>query len=211
MSAHVSVFHCSPTRWWTSGRSPKRAACPKNTPTVVRSAIPSGFSSVAGGLPDVPMDNECLSDGLDRQRQAPRGHADRNPVTFLLSHQRPPDRRVHRDSSRRRVALDRAHQVIRLGGAVVVGDIDGRSRPGDARMRFLDDLGAADHLLELVDAAVEETYLFLRLLILGVVLDISRLEGLLQALAGIEPTLQRDLEVALELLQPLRSQQNRFG
>ena len=71
--------------------------------------------------------------------------------------------------------------------------------------------GAADHLLQLVDAAVEEPDLFLRLLVLGVVLDVARLERLLQALAGLGAPLQRDLEVALELLQPLRSQQNRFG
>src|SRR5206468_842965 len=42
-------------------------------------------------------------------------------------------------------------------------------------------------------------------------LDVAGLERLLQALARLGAALQRDLQVALELFQPLRSQQYRFG
>ena len=78
-------------------------------------------------------------------------------------------------------------------------------------MRVLDDLGAADHLLQLVDAAVQKPDFFLRLLVLGVVFDVSRLEGFLQALAGLGAARESDLEIALELLEALGGQQNRFG
>ena len=78
-------------------------------------------------------------------------------------------------------------------------------------MRLPDDLGTSDHFLQLVDPAVEEPDLFLRLLVFGVVLDVARLKSLLQALARFGTPLERDLEIALELFQPLRSQQNRFG
>src|SRR5690242_1613914 len=74
-----------------------------------------------------------------------------------------------------------------------------------------DDLRAADHLLQLVDPAVEHAHLFLRLLVLWVVLDVARLERFLQPLARLGAPLQRDLQVALELLQALRGQQYRFG
>jgi hypothetical protein len=74
-----------------------------------------------------------------------------------------------------------------------------------------DDLGPPDHLLQLVDAAVEKTDLLLGLLVLGVVLDVAWLERFLEALACLGAPLQRDFEVALELFQPLWRQQDRFG
>src|SRR5260370_39800854 len=93
--------------------------------------------------------------------------------------------------------------------AIGVDDIDGGARSGDARVRLLDDLGAADHLLQLVDAAVEESDLFLRLLILWVVLDDAGLERLLQALARLAAARQRDFEDARDLLELLGRQHNR--
>ena len=77
-------------------------------------------------------------------------------------------------------------------------------------MWLLDDLCPADHLLQLVDAAVQETDLFLGLLVFGVVLDIARLECFLEAFAGFGAALQRDFEIALELFQPLGREQYRF-
>jgi len=78
-------------------------------------------------------------------------------------------------------------------------------------VRIPDDLGAADHLLELIDAGVQKSDFLFRLLVLRVVLDVARLERFLQALTGLGTPLQRDIEVALELLEPLRCQQDRFG
>src|SRR3989442_14704614 len=95
--------------------------------------------------------------------------------------------------------------------AIRVDDLDRRAGPGLARMRFLDDLGPSDHLLELVDPAVQETDLFLGVLVLVVVLDITRLERLLQALAGLGTPLERDFEIALELLEPLGREQYRVS
>src|SRR5712692_6423937 len=201
MSAHVATFHAVPVPlYWTIGRSPNRAACRKKIPTVVRSAIASGLRSWAVGL----------LDRLAAQRQRAGRNADRDAVALLLADERATHRRVDGDSSRRRIALDRADQVIGLRMAVRVDDINRGARSGDARVRLFDDLGAADHLLQLVDAAVEESDLFLRLLILGVVLDVAGLERLLQALARLGAARQRDFEVALELLEPLGREQNRF-
>ena len=78
-------------------------------------------------------------------------------------------------------------------------------------MRVPDDLCSPDHLLQLVDPAVEKSDLFLRLLVLGVVLDVARLEGFLEALARLGATARRNLEISLELLETLGRQQNRFG
>ena len=78
-------------------------------------------------------------------------------------------------------------------------------------MGLLDDRRAADHLLKLVDAAVEEAHLLLRLLVLRVVLDVAWLERLLQALTRFGATAQRDFEVALELFQPFGRKQYGFG
>src|SRR2546425_907451 len=82
-----------------------------------------------------------------------------------------------------------------------------RARPTGEPLK----MGPSDHLLELVDPAVQETDLFLGLLVLGVVLDITRLERLLQALAGLGTPLQRDFKIALELLEPLGREQYRFS
>src|SRR5581483_3614103 len=152
-----------------------------------------------------------LVDRLDREGEAALRHADRHLVALLLADQRAPDRRVHRDAAGGRVTFDPADEVIRLGLALGVDDVDRRARTRDARVRLLDDLGAADHLLQLVDPVVEETDLLLRLLVLRVVLDVTRLKGLLQALARLDTALLRNVEIALELFEPLGSQQNRFG
>ena len=45
----------------------------------------------------------------------------------------------------------------------------------------------------------------------GVVLDVTRLECVLEALTRLGTSLQSDLEIALELFQPLWSQQDRFS
>src|SRR5215472_8991549 len=152
-----------------------------------------------------------LLDRLDGEGQRSGGHAHGDPVALLVTHQRAPDRRVDGDASGRRIALHRADEVVRLALAFVVDDLDRRSGARHAGVRVADDLGAADHLLQLVDPAVQETDLFLRLFVLGVVLDVARLEGLLQSLARLAAPAQRDLEVALELLEPFRCQQYRFG
>src|SRR6266851_8420478 len=201
MSAHVAMLQDVPVPlWWTRGRSPNRSACRKKTPTVVRSAIASGSKSRAVGL----------LDRLDAQRQRSGWNADRDAVALLLADERATDRRVDRDPAGRRIALDGTDEVVGLRMAVGVDDVDRGARSGDARVRLLDDLGASDHLLQLVDTAVEEADLFLRLLILGVVLDVAGLERLLQALARLGPARQRNLKVALELLEPLGREQNRF-
>src|SRR5229473_1941371 len=97
MSAHVAMLHDAPaTLWWTRGRSPNRSACRKKTPTVVRSAIASGFRSWAVGL----------LDRLDAQRQRAGRDADRDPVALLFADERAADRRVDRDPAGRRIALD---------------------------------------------------------------------------------------------------------
>src|SRR5713226_7004194 len=153
----------------------------------------------------------CLLDRLDRKRERAGGNADRDAVALLLAHQRATDGRVDGDSAGGRIALDRAHQVVGLCLAVGVDDVDGRTRSGDARVRLLDDLRPPDHLLELIDAAVEEADLLLRLLVFRVVFDVARLERLLQARARLGTPLQRDLEIALELLQPGGREQYRYG
>src|SRR5207302_10404155 len=89
--------------------------------------------------------------------------------------------------------------------------VDRRTRLGRDRVSFFDDLRPDHHLLELVDPAVEAADLLLGLLVLRVVLDVARLESLFQALACLGAPLQRDREVALELLQPLWREQYRFG
>src|SRR5258708_7753840 len=109
------------------------------------------------------------------------------------------------------VALHGAYQLVGLRLSLVVDDLDRRARTHHARVRVLDDLRPADHLLELVDPAVEETDLLLRLLVLRVVLDVSRLKRLLEALARLDTAPQSDLQVAFELLEPLGSQQDRFS
>src|ERR1700693_3635162 len=166
-----------------------------------RAAIPSS---------DVRMDIVLLLHRFDGQRERARRHADGNLVALLLAHEGPSDRGFNRDAAGGWVAFDRPDQVVRLGRSFRVHHVDGRARAGDARVRLLDDLRPADHLLQLVDAAVEEADLLLRLLVLGVVFDVTRLERLLEALARFCTALQRDLEIALELLQPLGRQQNRF-
>src|SRR5258708_11680802 len=201
MSAQVAMLQDVPaTLKWTRGRSPNRSACRKKTPTVVRSAIASGFRSWAVGL----------LDRLDAQRQRAGRDADRDAVALLLADERATDRRVHRDPAGRGIALDRADEVVSLCMTVGIDDIDGGARSGDTRVRLLDDLRAAYHLLQLVDPAVEQSNLFLRLLILRVVLDVAGLERLLQALARLGAPRQSDFEVALELLKPLGRKQNRF-
>jgi len=101
--------------------------------------------------------------------------------------------------------------VVGLARALVVDDLDRRAGPGDAGVRVPDDLGATDHLLELIDPAVEKSDLLFRLFVLRVVLDVARLKRLLQALTGFGAAAQGDLEISLELLESLRGQQNRFG
>ena len=101
--------------------------------------------------------------------------------------------------------------MVGLALAFVIDHLDGGPGGGDARVRVPDDLGAADHLLQLVDPAIEQADLFFRLLVFRVVLDVPRLEGLLEPLPCVGAPSQRDLEIALELLQPLGSQQYRFG
>src|SRR5207248_2678141 len=90
-------------------------------------------------------------------------------------------------------------------------DADRRAGAGNAGVRVPDDLGATDHLLELIDPAVEKSDLLFRLFVLRVVLDVARLKRLLQALTGFGAAAQGDLEISLELLESLRGQQNRFG
>src|SRR5260370_26782209 len=93
-----------------------------------------------------------LLDRLDRKGERARRNADRDPVTLLLAHERATDGRVDGNTARGRVALDRSDQVIGLGLAVGVDDVDRRTRAGHARVRLLDDRRPPDHLLELVDA-----------------------------------------------------------
>src|SRR4029077_16356539 len=164
------------------------------------SATLSGFRSRAVGL----------LDRLDRKGERARGNADRDPVALLLAHECPTHRRVDGDAARGRIALDRAYEGVGLCLAVGLDGVARRTGPGHARVRLLDDLRASDHLLELIDAAVEEADLLLRLLVFRVVFDVAGLECLLQALAGLGTPLQRDLEIALELLQPLGREQYRF-
>jgi len=78
-------------------------------------------------------------------------------------------------------------------------------------VRVPDDLGAADHLLQLVDPAVQEADFLLRLLVFGVVLDVAWLECFLQPLARLRAAAKGHLEIPFELLEALRRQQNRFG
>src|SRR5260370_584352 len=141
---------------------------------------------------------------------SPGRTSDREAVALLLAYERASDGRVDGDAAGGGIALDRADQVIGLCLALGVHDVDGRTRSRDARVRLLDDLRASDHLLELIDAAVEEADLLLRLLVLGVVLDVARLERLLQALARLGAPQQRDFEIALELFKPLGREQYRF-
>src|SRR5258708_36857023 len=95
MSAQVAMLQDVPaTLKWTRGRSANRSACRKKTPTVVRSAIASGFRPSAVGL----------LDRLDAQRQRARRDADRDAVAFLLADERAPHRRSDPHSSHRRAA-----------------------------------------------------------------------------------------------------------
>src|SRR5438105_6010008 len=144
------TLHASPMRWWIRARSPYFAACRKKTPTVVRSEIPSGSISIPVVAVVLSAD-VLLLDRLDGQCQRSRRHADCHLVALLLADQGAAYRRVHRDAARGRVALDGADQVVRLALTLVVDDLDGRARLGDARVCVLDDLGPADHLLQLVD------------------------------------------------------------
>src|SRR5438270_15743 len=80
-----------------------------------------------------------------------------------------------------------------------------------ARVSVADDLRAPDHLLQLVDPAVQHADLFLGLLVLGVVLDVPRLERFLEPLARLGAPAQGDFEISLELLEALGRQQYRFG
>src|ERR1700681_245685 len=150
-SAHVSICQASPCRWWIRGLSPYRAAWRKKTPTVVRSAIDSGLRS---WVAVVAVSDVALLDRLDRECQRAGGNADRDLVALLASHERPAHRRLDRDASGRRGALDRADQVKGLDVALVVHHLDRRAGLSDARVGVLDDLRAPDHLLQLVDAAV---------------------------------------------------------
>ena len=52
----------------------------------------------------------------------------------------------------------------------------------------MDDLGPADHLFQLVDPAVDQADLFFCLLIFRVVLDVTRLEGLLEPVGRFHAT-----------------------
>src|ERR1700680_3659380 len=98
--------------------------------------MPSTLSVVeAAWSPDVPMDIEWLLHRFDREREAPRGNADRDLVAFLLSDQRATHGRVDGDAACRRIALHRPDQVVRLRVPVVIDDLDGRARPGHARAR----------------------------------------------------------------------------
>src|SRR5258708_16447169 len=70
MSAQVAMLQDVPaTLKWTRGRSPNRSACRKKTPTVVRSAIASGFRSSAVGLLD-RLDAQRQRAGRDAARAA---------------------------------------------------------------------------------------------------------------------------------------------
>src|SRR5258708_7320764 len=160
---------------------------------------PTTFSFAARGAPAAVKD-VVLLDSLDGESQRTGGHADRDLVALFLSDQRAADRRLDRDAAGRRIALHGAHEVEGLNVAFGVDDLDGRAGLSDARVRVLDDLRATDHLLQLVDPAVEQSDLFLRLFVLGVVFDVARLKRLLQALTRLSAPHQRDLQGALDLL-----------
>src|SRR6202521_5037724 len=211
-----------PPRWRSSSRRPPgsgragdrqtRPAWRKKTPTVVRSAIAWGFRSLAWARSsDVRTDIDLLFDRFDGESECPGRHAHGDLVALFLAHQRAADRGLDRDSARRRITFHGADKVIRLGGAIGVDHVDGRTRPGDSGVRLLDDLSSPDHLLQLVDSAVEETDLLFGLLVLGVVLDVSGLERLLEAFARLGAPLQGDLQIVLELLEALGSEQKGFS
>src|SRR5258708_3093356 len=209
MSDQVSPCQSPPTLWWTRGLSPYLAACVKKTPTVVRSGMAAGSRSCAVAFDSVT--DVVLLDRFDGERQCAGGNAHGDLVALLPADQRAPDGGVDRDAPRGWVALHGAYQLVGLRLTLVVDDLDRRARTHHARVRFLDDLRPADHLLELVDPAGEETALLLRLLVLRVVLDVSRLKRLHEALARFDTAPQSDLQVAFELLEPLGSQQDRFS
>src|SRR3989442_15100590 len=121
----------------------------------------SGFTSSVET--DVPTIIYGLLDRLDGERERSRRDADCDPVALLLAHERAAHGRVDGDAACRRIAFDRTYQGVGLGVAIRVDDVDRRAGPGNARMRLLDDLGPSDHLLELVDPAVQETDRFLGL------------------------------------------------
>ena len=71
-----------------------------------------------------------------------------------------------------------------------------RAGLGNVRVVLLDELGAANHLFQLIDPAIDQANLFLRLLVLRVVLDITRLEGLLQPIGRLDEAGALNLELA---------------
>src|SRR5690348_2921596 len=148
----LSVCQAPSTRWWISARSPYFAAWRRNTPRVVRSLTECGSISwvAVSGLTPVLVELVALFDRLDRQRESAGWHGNRDPVALLAADERAPDGRVDRDASCRRVALDRADQMVSLALALVVDDLDRGAGTDHARVRVPDDLRAADHLLQLV-------------------------------------------------------------
>src|SRR5919198_1962901 len=97
------------------------------------------------------------ADRLDREAERAGRDGDRDLVALALADKSAADRRLDGDPSRRRVAFDGADEVVRLDQPVVVLDLDRGARLGDAAVALMDDLGAPDHLLQLVNPAVEET------------------------------------------------------
>src|SRR5207237_8278742 len=139
------------------------------------------------------------------------GHAHRDRVALGLSDQGPPDRRLHGDAARPRVGLDRPYEVVGDALTVLVLHLDGGPGLGDAATVALDDLGAADHLLQLVDLVVEAPDLLFRLLVLWIVLDVSGLGRLLHAVGRLDPSFSSNDQFVLEPFQAFARQPDRLS
>ena len=74
----------------------------------------------------------------------------------------------------------------------------------------MDDLGPADHLFQLVDPAVDQADLFFCLLIFRVVLDVTRLEGLLEPLGSLDAAGTLNFELSFQPLESFGCEKYRF-
>src|SRR5919197_1246490 len=149
------------------------------------------------------------ADRLDREAERAGRDGDRHLVALALADKGAADRGLDRDPAGGRVALHGADEVVCLEQPVGVFDLDRGPRLGDAAVALVDELSAPDHLLQLVNPAVEEADLLLGLLVFGVVFDVARLEGIAHALGRLFAALADNLQLVLEALQAFGREQYR--
>src|SRR5581483_5448676 len=138
-------------------------------------------------------------------------HLDGDNVATLVADEGLPDRRFVRELALRGVRLRRAHdlELLRVAGLLVLDmDPDADADGLGVELLLVDDGRAADALLELRDALLEQGLLVLGVVVLGVLHDVAELARLLDARGNLAALGGRQVsELLAELLEPFLSDQ----